>query len=736
MDPEKRKRRIEFIIIIAVLLFIIGLTSFESNIYHVTLKVPISKNALVFSFINLNIVLITLFLFLVIRNTAKFVFGEKQVFGRLKVRAKLAMAFIFFSIIPIIIMFIISAGFITHTINSWFSIEVENSLTQSLDIAKTYYENTAKNTISFASTIGNDLIKRGILSEETKPELTEFITKKLNEYNLTAIEVYDENGKLLGISKTKSGIPINLTKTSMIHDALAGDIKTYIESIGSSDIIKGFAPIYIYGIKQPIGLVVCNYFVKNSLVEKMADIQQGYKEYRQQQILKPHLKTSYILFLVLISLLMIFSSIWLSVYIAKNISVQLDGIVLATKRIMTNDFDVQIEKKSQDEVGDLVDAFNIMAKELKQSRAYLDHSYTEQTQRKAYIEAILNSISSGVIAIDGTGYITMINTTAIKLLNITSSIIDKYYRDVMPYNFISPVTELLREMRSSKSPTATKEISIDLQGQIRIFILRLTALKAYAPELSGYIAVFEDVTDLIKMQRIATWQEVAKRMAHEIKNPLTPIRLAAERLRRKYMDRIDSDRDIFDESTKTIIKEVDELKRLVDEFYTFARLPTSQPKMNSINALITEVYTLYSEAHKNVTFIIEKDEDIPLFKFDIAQMRRVLINLIENALWSIQGTGGITLVSKYDKEHGIAKIEVIDTGMGIEDTDKSKIFDLYYSKKKGGSGLGLAIVQRIITEHNARIRVEDNKPRGAKFTIELSTADEKELFDINGGKIA
>ena len=734
MDPESRKRRIEFALIIIIIGFLIGLTSLESNVYHVILKVPISKNALVFTFINLNIVLITLLIFLVMRNTAKIVFGEKQGFGRLKVRTKLALAFVFFSIIPTIVMFIISSGFITHTINSWFSNQVESSLTQSLDIAKTYYENVSQNTISFSSAIGKGIINRGLLPPGTKQDLDRFITAKMQEYNLTAVELYDSDGKLLAFVHAKGENP-NPTSRKQVMDALHGKLKTFIESIGNSDMIKGFSPVYVTGSTVPAGLVVGNYFINKSLVEKMAEIQQGYTEYRQQQILKPHLKTSYILFLVLISLLMIFSSIWLSVYLAKGISSQLDMLVSATKKIVANNYDVHIERKSKDEVGDLVDAFNIMTRELKQNRESLALAYVEQTQRKAHIEAILNSISSGVVAIDGNGYITIINATAGKVMNVDpAQAVNRYYQDIMAKDIIAPAEEMLRDMRKTNSATSTREITINTQGQVKIFILRLTSLKSYNDRMTGYIVVFEDVTDLIKMQKIATWQEVAKRMAHEIKNPLTPIRLSAERLRRKYLDSIPSEKEVFDECTRTIVTEVDELRRLVDEFYSFARMPASQPKQNSINELLSELYSLYSSAHRNIRFSLDRDERVPLIKFDRSQIRRVLINLVENAVWAVDGTGEITLKSIYDDKNGVVRIEVVDTGSGIDDLDKSKIFDLYYSKKKGGSGLGLAIVQRIITEHNGRIMVEDNKPRGARFIVELSAVEEGELFNDKGGK--
>ncbi len=734
MDPETKKRRIEFLIIIVVIAFLIGLTSLEANIYHVSLKVPISKNALVFSFINLNIVLITLLLFLVIRNTIKVIFGEKQAFGRMKVGTKLALAFVFFSIIPTIVMFIVSSGFITHTINSWFSTQVEGSLTQSLDIAKTYYENVAQDTISSSAAIGKGIVERGILSSETKPELYDFVRRKMKEYNLTAMEVYDEDGRLLTLVK-QHDVPFKATDIKMVDAALHGAIRTYIESMGTSDMIKGFAPLYIGGLPRPIGLVVGNSFVQKSLVEKMAEIQQGYNEYRQQQILKPHLKMSYILFLVLISLLMIFSSIWLSVYLAKGISVQLAGLVSATKKIVENDYDVSIEKKSEDEVGDLVDAFNIMTKELKQGRESLNLAYIEQAQRKAYIEAILNSISAGVIALDEDGHITTVNAASARMLNMDqSSAIGTYYHDVMSPDIIQPAEDMIKDMRRTNVTTTTKEINVSTQGQSKIFILRLTTLKGPAKRLGGYIVVFEDVTDLIKMQRITTWQEVAKRMAHEIKNPLTPIRLSAERLRRKYLEVIPSDREVFDECTRTIVTEVDELRKLVDEFSSFARMPASQPKLNSVNDLLSEVYTLYTAAHKDIRFLLDKDGSVPRIMFDMAQIRRVVINLIENSLWAIDGAGTVTLRSVYDAAQGTVRIEVSDTGIGIDDLDKSKVFDLYYSKKKGGSGLGLAIVQRIITEHNGTIRVEDNKPQGARFIIELPAADEEEPHERNGGR--
>jgi two-component system nitrogen regulation sensor histidine kinase NtrY len=250
-------------------------------------------------------------------------------------------------------------------------------------------------------------------------------------------------------------------------------------------------------------------------------------------------------------------------------------------------------------------------------------------------------------------------------------------------------------------------------------MINLTTLRDKNQKFMGTVVVFDDLTQLYKAQRMAAWREVARRIAHEIKNPLTPIQLSAQRLRRRYLDRFSQEDHVFDDCTKMISDQVDELKNLVNEFSNFARMPATKPSINSLNSVINECLTLYTEAHKHIIFRKSLDQQLPNIKFDREQIKRVIINLLENAIAAITTNGTIELRTSYNSELKIITLTVADTGCGIPPEDKARLFEPYFSTKKTGTGLGLAIVSTIIADHNGYIRVRDNSPQGSLFIIEL-----------------
>jgi two-component system nitrogen regulation sensor histidine kinase NtrY len=235
----------------------------------------------------------------------------------------------------------------------------------------------------------------------------------------------------------------------------------------------------------------------------------------------------------------------------------------------------------------------------------------------------------------------------------------------------------------------------------------------------GMVVVLDDLTSLIKAQRMAAWREVARRIAHEIKNPLTPIQLSAQRLRKRYLSRFEGEEKVFDECTAMIVKSVDELKGLVDEFSNFARMPAAVLSSNDLNALLKEALTLYVEAHRHIRFTLNTDDSMPSILLDRDQIKRVLINLLDNAVAAIEGEGEVGLSSAYDRELKMATFTVSDTGHGIAAEDRPRLFEPYFSRKKSGTGLGLAIVNTIITDHHGFIRAKENYPKGSRFIIEL-----------------
>jgi len=292
-------------------------------------------------------------------------------------------------------------------------------------------------------------------------------------------------------------------------------------------------------------------------------------------------------------------------------------------------------------------------------------------------------------------------------------------KEVFGNDFKVLTKSFLREVRASGGGSITKDLRLNLKKDITYLRASLTALKGKNKRIDGFIIAFDDITHVVRAEKLATWQEVARKLTHEIKNPLTPIVLSAERIRRKIMSRFTGpDKDILDETTSVIIRSVDDIKGIVNELTKLTH--TSQARtLENINAVVDETLDLYRNLYHNISIGFEPRE-IPLIRLDREAFKRVFINLITNAVRAIDGEKGtITVRTRYDKSKRIGIIEFADSGRGVPDTDKEKVFDPYFTKDKEGTGLGLAIVHSIILEHHGRIMVEDNVPKGAKFIIEI-----------------
>jgi PAS domain S-box-containing protein len=404
--------------------------------------------------------------------------------------------------------------------------------------------------------------------------------------------------------------------------------------------------------------------------------------------------------------------------------------------------DHRIEQETADEFGSLVDAFNTMAAELAQSQRKLERSRidlerknVEIEDRRRYIETILERIATGVVSMDAGGRISTINSAATRLIGLDEAVIGAPAATVFGREDLEPLGALLRRASAQQAATSAQEVALARDGRELFLAAAATPLPigpgrtaADDPLVGGTVLVFEDVTPLIRAQRVAAWRDVARRLAHEIKNPLTPIQLCAERMRRHFATAPPNARALTEECTATIISEVESLKALVDEFAQFARMPAPRLVPGSLHALLDETLALYDGLFRAIRIEREYAPDVPAVRLDAEQIKRVVINLIDNAVEALgtmeqemaaPAAGLITVTTSYDPANSVARLVVADNGPGISAADREKLFMPYYSTKRRGSGLGLAIVRRIIIEHGGSIEVGDNTPRGTRFTIEL-----------------
>ncbi len=739
-EPEKSKeqrRRHREIIIILCLLGLIGfLFFFQTHISTWKVEAPFPNNILVISLISLNILLLLLLLFLILRNVVKLIFERKKKVLGSKLKTKLVLAFITLSLVPTILLFFTATQFITSSIESWFSVQVEGSLQESLVVAQLYYQNTSNNALHYARQIRQGLVPQWILDRRNQALLSDFLKNKRAEYNLEAVGVLSNQlGKPVmayGPNIPPAGFPV--LETKILQETLRGKETTKIQSIGRGDLIRGLIPIFSPQNPQEVaGVLVVDYFVPQSLVSRITEISTAFEEYKQLRMVKHPIRSTYLATLSLVTLLIIFAAIWFGLFLAKGITDPIEKLADGTQKIIQGDLDFQIGKTSEDEFGTLVDSFNRMTQDLKASNSQIEKAHDELRksnieieQRRRYMEIVLRDVGAGVISIDTDGRIRTINRSAEKILGIRAeSVLGEKYDEILQTEHTILAKELVKAVNQAENHSITQQIKLTLHNETLTLLVKVAILRDEENRYLGMVVVLDDLTQLQKAQRAAAWREVARRIAHEIKNPLTPIQLSAQRLRKRYLNQFAQDGAIFDECTKIIITQVEELKNLVNEFSSFARMPAANPVPNNLNEIIREAMVLYEEGHKQVHFDFKPDDQIPVFNLDKEQIKRVMVNLLDNAVAAVdavslqQRDGQIIVETRLDPFMNLARVEVADSGCGVSPEDKPLLFEPYFSTKASGTGLGLAIVNTIISDHDGYIRVKDNVPQGTRFIIEL-----------------
>ncbi|MBN1637112.1 MAG: HAMP domain-containing protein [Deltaproteobacteria bacterium] len=724
-DKMMSRRNREMIIILIIIGFIILLSIAETNLS--SSKTLPSSNILVFALINLNVVLLILVIFLVTRNIAKLLLERKRGVLGAKLRTKLVAAFVTLTIIPTMVLFITSIIFLNRSMESWLSTEVETAIEESMNVANIYYEEASADAIHYAKSISDEITKRRLLKEGNLEILKSLLEEKMALIRFSAVEIFSAQGeelvKIISPDITVASLPS--PESSTVKAAMKGDAIPIIVRTGKADLIEGAVPIRSsFNPKDVVGVLIVDYYIPESLSGRLGIIKSSFADYIQSLKLKGPIKAGYIIILTSVTLLVIFSAIWFGLNISKGLTNPIETLVEGTQRISRGDLGFTLDVPSDDELGILVQDFNSMVYDLRESRKHLENTYNELAYRNRYIETVLNNVSTGVISINSEDCISMINPSAQKMLDIkTDKVLDKPFMEVLKKEHMPMVSELLDSLKHSRSTATQRQITLSIKESSLTLVVNASMLYDHNNEYMGMVVVFDDLTQLQKMQRMAAWREVARRIAHEVKNPLTPIQLSAQRLRRRYLDTIKDDSQVFDECTKVIINSVDEMKHLVDEFSAFAKMPSSMPVPNNLNQVVQDSVTLYREAHPQIEYVIETDEGLPLVEIDSAQMSRAIANLLENASIAVleadNSAKKVSIKTSYDPDIHLATLDIIDTGTGIPSNVRERLFEPYFSTKKGGTGLGLVIVNRIITDHNGFIRVRDNEPTGTIFSIEL-----------------
>lgn len=742
-EQARKRRRIRFIILVCLALVPL-IVFIEAKIFSGGQPLPFGSNLLIFALINTNVLLLLLMVFLILRNLVELIFERRQKILGARLRTKLVISFVSLALLPSSLLFFVALQFVSTSMDYWFNINVEQALKESQEIARNTYGRITDRVQRVNTLLAHDLAKMTEKITEEK-NIHAVLDKKLSllvDEPPDAVTVFSsERVPLLFLSLTSRPVHIRpqLPADIFRRTAELGKTITITQDHEAGELIS--AASSIHGPQKETVLLLVSVLVPRLDMERLQRVSEGIEGYRRLLMLKKPFKISMIVMLLVVTLLIVFSAIWFGLYVARGLTGPIDKLAHGTRMIVRGQYDFMLEKTSHDEMGLLIDSFNRMTaelssskKELEQANIALTKSNMELDQRRRSMETILRNVAAGVISFDEKGVITTVNRFAEELLHISSSFfVGHHYKEVLAPQHQAVLEEFLHEMEHAGKPVLQRHLRLTVAGETFSLLVNFTRLTDEKGRSLGIVLVFDNLTQLEKAQRMAAWREVARRIAHEVKNPLTPIQLSAQRLRKRYLPVLEKEKEVFDQCTTTIIDQVEELKKLVSEFSSFARLPVLDKKQNNINEMIDHILVLYQEAHKEIRFTVSRPPpSVPPFLFDQKQLKRGLINLLDNAVAVVPEHGHITLSVSCDPKAQLVVLEVADNGPGIAAQDKARLFEPYFSTKKTGTGLGLAIVNTIVSDHGGTLEALDNTPSGALFriTLPLETVEGKQPREV------
>ncbi|HMK55717.1 MAG TPA: ATP-binding protein [Dissulfurispiraceae bacterium] len=663
------------IITISLILLVVLITAIQIHFIKLP-SLDVTTRIVLTGLLTVNIAALLTLIFFVGKNLYRlFVDMHLKVPGY-KFRTKLVAIFMTLILIPSIFLFLAASGLATDYFNRLFSPKLREPIDRSVELARSFYDLERERVL----TAGREAARGATV---TAPGLT---IRKLNVLPRDASDV--------------------------VREAFEGKESTEVISMPDGDMIRAAVP------SSGGGIVLADIHVPASIAAKSEKLRSIHEEYLKLGELQKPLKLTYVLTLGFLTLIMVFSSLWVSLKISRDITTPIQGLAMATAKVASGDLDVQVEVTSKDEIGLLVGSFNQMVAQLKDNKASLEEAYEVSDRRRLYLENILQNITSGVIFLDNSGRILTINKSACAILDLKETrVVGMDYRKLIAELHSDDLLRMIRDIEGKEVREVTREVRVNPGGRPLIVRVTISGIReSYASSALGMLVVFDDLTDVIKAQKAEAWQEVARRITHEIKNPLTPIKLSTERLIKKWQNRDEDFGAVLEKSTKTIIAEVEDLRRLVDIFSKYGKMPEINKAPADLSELVDSVAALY-RGYKEIRLNVEAGPDLPKVNIDAEQIRRALINILDNAIAAMKQAGEINISVR--KGDYLVFVDISDTGPGIPDDEKEKLFLPYFSKRKGGTGLGLAISSKIAGDHGGRIIVRDNQPQGSIFTIEI-----------------
>jgi two-component system nitrogen regulation sensor histidine kinase NtrY len=686
-------------------------------------------SVLLFGLIVLNFSLLLVLVFVLGRNLVRMLMEWRRgVFGA-RLRVQLLLVFLLMAVAPSALLLLVGSDLIRQTVDRWFNVDVERILASSQVLETSLRQSAADRSRVHARALAREIRARGLLGAGQLGRLRRTVGARGRELEIDMVNVFSPEGEIVAVMDPRLPPAASWDSASaaaLADAALSGREAEAIVAFGAGELARVAVPIR--GVDgRSAGAVVVSRFVPPEVSRAAHDVQEHYTKFRKTQTYREPILSFYRSLYLFPALLILFGAVWLALYLARRITTPLRLVAEGAERIAAGHRGVRVDFPSgSEEPRALIASFNRMSERLARSeeevefgRAGLLRKNQELEERRRLTETVLETVGTGVLVVDEEGTVSAANAAALRLLDLESGAtglpVDRVLRGVGRDEIRSLVLRLL----SGRVARQEREVLVPTRDRDRHLAVTVVSLPGSLGSAPGALLVVDDLTPLMKAQKVAAWGEVARKLAHEIKNPLTPIQLSAQRMRKAWLKSDPDFERVVTECSRTIVDEVEALKNLVDEFAQFARLPAASLRPTSLHEVVDQALSLYDGLFPGIVIDRREAADLPDLRLDPDQMKRVLINLVDNSIAAMGERGQILVATEFDRGQGRARLIVADDGPGVAPEDRDQLFVPHFSTKKRGSGLGLAIVSRIVQEHLGTIRAEDNEPRGARFVVEL-----------------
>ena len=677
----------------------------------------------------LNLTVLLVLVFVLGRNLVRVLLERRRGVLGARLRMQLLLVFLLMAVAPSVLLILVGSDLIQQTVDRWFNVDVERILSSSQALGTAVRESVAERSRIHARVLTAEVERRGLLEPSREGRLRRTVEARARELHIDLVNVFGPEGERLAVMDPHLPPAASFDSASgeaLAEAALAGREAEATVPFAAGELVRVAVPAR--GPDRAVkGVVMVGSFIPGQVAGEAREVQERYTKFRKAQSFSGPIKAVYLSLYLFPALLVLFGAVWFSLYLARRITTPLRLVAEGAERIAAGERRVKVDfPAGTDEFAALIASFNRMSERLARSeeevefsRAGLTRKNQELEERRRLTETVLETVGTGVLVVDHEGTVTVINAAAAQLLEIDPGALGRRLEDVLQGPGREEVLGLAQRLLSGRVARQEREVILPSRDRDRHLAVTVVPLPGPLGSPPGVVVVLDDLTPLMRAQKVAAWGEVARKLAHEIKNPLTPIQLSAQRVRKAYLKSDPAFEKVLTECTRAIVDEVEALKNLVDEFAQFARLPAANLTPASLHDVIDQALSLYEGLFTGMQIDRHLAPDLPTLRLDSDQMKRVLINLVDNAIEATDKKGRVVIATEFDRAQGRARLSVADDGPGIALLDRDRLFVPHFSTKRRGSGLGLAIVSRIVQEHHGAIRVEDNQPRGARFVVEL-----------------